>query len=116
MVAEGAAAFGEKGVEVVERLEVAVGDGFVDERPEVLGGLEFRRVGWQVDEPDASGTARFGSVCQPAPSSRRTMIRSRPAPVSRAKPASIISKSRLSMPSERYQTVSPLSGATKAVT
>ena len=38
-------------------------------------------------------------------------MRSRPAPVSRAKAAS-----SLSIPLERYQTVSPLAGATKPVT
>ena len=43
-------------------------------------------------------------------------MRSRPAPVSRANAASIISKNGLSMPLERYHTVSPLAGATKAVT
>lgn len=44
------------------------------------------------------------------------MMRSRPAPVSRAKAARSFSKKGLLMPSESYQTVSPLPGATKAVT
>ena len=44
------------------------------------------------------------------------MMRSRPAAVSRAKALSSSAKNGLSMPFERYQTVSPLAGATKAVT
>jgi hypothetical protein len=44
------------------------------------------------------------------------MMRSRPAPLARAKAASSVSKNRLSMPVDRYQTVSPLVGWTKAVT
>jgi hypothetical protein len=44
------------------------------------------------------------------------MMRSRPAPVVRAKAWSSSAKNGLSMPLERYQTVSPLAGATKAVT
>ena len=62
------------------------------------------------------GTARPGSVCQPALSSTRMMMRSFPAPVERAKAASSFSKNGLLMPFDRYQTVSPLAGATKAVT
>ena len=30
-----------------------VGERLVDERPEVFGWLQFRVVGWLVDEPDA---------------------------------------------------------------
>jgi hypothetical protein len=44
------------------------------------------------------------------------MMRSRPAPVSRAKASSSLAKKGLSIPFDRYQTVSPLVGATKAVT
>ena len=43
-------------------------------------------------------------------------MRSHPAPVSRAKASSSFAKNALSMPFDRYQTVSPLAGATKAVT
>ena len=59
---EEAAAFGEGGVERVERLEVAVDDGLVDQRPKVLGRLQLRGVGGQVDEPYAlgHGEARLG--------------------------------------------------------
>jgi hypothetical protein len=41
----------DRGVEVIDCLEVAIDDGLVDERPKVFGGLKFRRVGRQVDEP-----------------------------------------------------------------
>jgi hypothetical protein len=44
------------------------------------------------------------------------MMRSRPAPVSRANVSSSLAKKVLSMPFDRYQTVSPLEGATKPVT
>ena len=43
------------GIEIVDRVEVFVGERLVDERPEVLGRLQFRGVGWLVDEPDAVG-------------------------------------------------------------
>lgn len=57
-----AAALGEDGVELVERLEMPVGYRLVEEGPEVFGRLQFRRVGRQVDEPDAvgDGEARLG--------------------------------------------------------
>jgi len=44
------------------------------------------------------------------------MIRSRPAPASRAKSARVSSKSALSTPVARYQKLSPVAGETKAVT
>ena len=43
-------------------------------------------------------------------------MRSRPAPVSRAKASSSLAKKGLSRPFDRYQTVSPREGATKPVT
>jgi hypothetical protein len=63
-----------------------------------------------------SGTARPSGPCQPALSSTRMIWRSRPAPVCRAKPASSASKKGLERPLQRYQTVSPLVGWTKATT
>ena len=62
------------------------------------------------------GTTRLGSVCHPAPSSTSTTMRSRPAPTVWANSASNRSKNGLSIPFDRYQTVSPLTGWTKAVT
>jgi hypothetical protein len=44
------------------------------------------------------------------------MMRSRPAPDSRAKSARMASKSGLSMPVARYQKLSPVAGETKAMT
>ena len=44
--------------EFVERGERPVGDGFVGERPEVFGRLEFRGVGRQEAELDAVGDAQ----------------------------------------------------------
>ena len=44
------------------------------------------------------------------------MIRSRPAPASRAKSASVASNSFLSTPVARYQKLLPVAGETKAVT
>ena len=116
VVVEGDASLGDDGVEVGEGVEVPVDDGFVDVDPEGLGGLQLRGVGRQVDEADAFGDGEPGAVCQPAPSRTRMMIRSRPAPASRAKSARVSSKSSLSTPVERYQKLSPVAGETKAVT
>jgi hypothetical protein len=44
------------------------------------------------------------------------MMRSRPAPVSRAKSARRSSKSALEAPLARYQKLSPVAGETKAMT
>ena len=50
-----AASVGDDGIEIVDGVEVGVGERFIDERPQVLGGLELRAVGRLVDEPDAVG-------------------------------------------------------------
>lgn len=55
VVGQGHAPVGDDGVEVIERLEVAVDDGFVDMDPEGFGGLQLGGVGRQEDEPDALG-------------------------------------------------------------
>jgi hypothetical protein len=44
------------------------------------------------------------------------MMRSRPAPASRAKSARVSAKSSLSTPVPMYQKLSPVAGETKAVT
>jgi hypothetical protein len=46
--------------EFAEGGEGLVGDGFVGERPEVFGRLEFRGVGRQEAEPDAVGNLQLG--------------------------------------------------------
>lgn len=59
---ETAAALTEDGVKVVDGVEVIVGDRLVDEGPEALGRLQFRRIGRQIDKSDARRhvEARFG--------------------------------------------------------
>src|SRR5450759_2804250 len=52
---EMAASRADDDIEIIDCVEVFVGERFVDERPEVLGWLQFRAVGWLVDEPDAVG-------------------------------------------------------------
>ena len=59
-----AASVGDDGIEIVDGVEVGVGKRFIDERPQVLGGLELRAVGRLVDEPDAVGD---GEVLQTVP-------------------------------------------------
>src|ERR687894_3007451 len=115
---EPSAASGDGGLEVGERGEVPVDDGLVDQRPEVLGRLQLRTGGRQEDEADplGDGQASGAGPCQPALSSTRTMWRSRPAPVCRAKAASSSAKKGFDRPLARYRTVSPLVGCTKAIT
>ena len=61
---EMAASRADDDIEIVDCVEVFVGERFVDERPEVLGWLQFRAVGWLVDEPDAVGN---GEVLRAVP-------------------------------------------------
>src|SRR3954452_21170965 len=63
------------------------------------GGRERSRI--------PSGTTKFGSVCQPALSSSSTMMRSRPAPASRANRASSAAKNGLETPFDTDQNTSP---------
>ena len=55
-------------------------------------------------------------MCQPALSSPSTIMRSRPAPASRANNARSAAKNGLDTPFDTYQKVSPELGWTKAVT
>ena len=100
-----ATARGEDGAEFVQRGDMPVDDRLIDQGPEVLGGLEFGRIGRQEDEADPVGDGQtFGSM---------------PAgvvEVSRAKAASSAAKKGLERPLQRYQSVSPLVGCTKAAT
>jgi hypothetical protein len=52
---EMAASRADDGVEIVDCIQVYVGERFVDGRPEVLSWLQFRSVGWLANEPDAVG-------------------------------------------------------------
>ena len=40
-------------IEVIDGFEVFVDERLIDERPEALGGLEFRAAWRLIDEPDA---------------------------------------------------------------
>ena len=60
VVGEGDASFGDHGVEVGERIEVPVDDGFVHVDPEGLGGLQLGGVCREVDETDALGHDKTG--------------------------------------------------------
>ena len=51
--AQGRAPFGDHRVEFGQGLKMPVGDGFIDQRPEAFGGLEFRAVRRQEDQDDA---------------------------------------------------------------
>jgi hypothetical protein len=59
-----AASLSEDLIEIVDGVEVLVGERLIDERPQVLGGLEFGAVGRLVDQPDAIGD---GEIFWPVP-------------------------------------------------
>ncbi len=59
---EGDASFGDDGIEVGKPVEVPVGDRLVDVGPQGFCRLEFRRLGRQVDEPDALGNGERRGV------------------------------------------------------
>ena len=63
---EEAAALGQECIHVADGFKVLVDHRFVDERPEVFGGLQLRCVGRQVNEPQPVryGEAWFGVPCQ----------------------------------------------------
>ena len=99
---ENAAALGHDVLESGKRREGLVGERLVEDGPKVLGGLKLGRVWGQVDEPEALGHDQVGrSVCQPALSRTSTMMRSRPAPASRANSASSAAKNGLEMRTRR---------------
>src|SRR3954452_17162310 len=70
-------------------------------------GLSSGEDGGKSASRRPSGTTRFGAVCQPALSSPSTMMRSRPAPASRANKARSPAKNGLETPFETYQNTSP---------
>jgi hypothetical protein len=57
---EAAAALGDDGLEVGEGSEVPIGDGLVDQGPEMLGRLQLRAVGRQEDELPVSDELSCG--------------------------------------------------------
>ena len=116
LVGERRASCRDDAVEVGERRDVPVDDGFVDEGPQRLRRLDFRGVGGWKTRRMPSGTSSPASPCQPALSRVSTMRRPRPAPASSAKAFKSASKNGFDTPSETYQKVSPDAGETNAVT
>ena len=53
LLVEETASRGDGSIEIINRRKVCVDEWFVDERPEVLGGLQFRAAGRLIDKPDA---------------------------------------------------------------
>ena len=62
VVGECDAARGEDGIEVLEGVEVAVGDRLVEVDPECLGRLQLRGIWREVDETDAFGHGEWRGV------------------------------------------------------
>jgi len=56
------AAFGHDGIEFGEGFEVGVGERLIEDGPKTLGGLEFGRVGRQIDEFDAVRDGEAGGA------------------------------------------------------
>ena len=73
------ASFADDRVELLDRSDVFVDDGLVDEGPQGFRRLQLRRVGRKKNEPHAVGTLSPASPCQPALSMTSTMVRSTPA-------------------------------------
>src|SRR3954454_19201051 len=106
----------DRAFQIGEGRKVAVRERLIQNGPEVLGGLKLRGGRGQVGEPEAARPGRVGCGCQPPLSSPSTMMRSRPAPASRANKARSPAKNGLETPFETYQNTSPEIGCTKAVT
>ena len=114
-------AHGDDGAEFVERGEMPIDDGLVDQGPEMFRGLKLGRIGWQEDEADPVGD---GQVLGPMPA--RIVEHEDDAAlasgaglageVSRAKVASSAARKGLERPLQRHQIASPLVGCTKAAT
>ena len=119
---EPSAAFGDDGLELGERGEVPVDDRLVDQGPEMLGRLQLRAVGRQEHQADPLGDGQaLRSVPAGVVQHEDDVAFSAGAglpreAVFRAKLASSASKKGLERPLQRYQTVSPLVGCTKATT
>jgi hypothetical protein len=103
-------------IEVVDGFEVLVDERLIDKRPEALGGLEFRATWRLIDEPDAVWNWKIFRAMPAGIIELQDYDAIAAGAVSRAKAASSLAKNGLSIPLERYQTVSPLAGATKPVT
>jgi hypothetical protein len=50
---ESVAALGDDGVQILQCFEILIGEGFIEQRPQMLGGLELGTIGRQIDQEDA---------------------------------------------------------------
>src|SRR5829696_4187807 len=103
-------------LEISKGREVPIGEGLIQDGPEVLGELKLGRVWGQVDQPDPIRHDQVRCGVPAGVSSPSTMMRSRPAPASRATKARSAAKNGFEMPFDMYQKVSPEIGWVKAVT
>ena len=92
-----------------------IGERLVDERPEVLGGLQLGTVRRLEDEPDA---IRYLEVLRPMPAGVVELQDDAlgPAPTDLAKSARMASNISLLMLFETFHTVWPVADWTKPVT
>ena len=109
---QGNAAFADNFFDVLDGLEIGVGERLVDKLPKVLGCSSGLWEGWKTRRMP-SGTVRFSGPCQPAPSSCSTMRLFLPAPADLAKSARMASNISLQTALETFHTVAPLAGSTK---
>jgi len=103
-------------LEISKGREVPIGEGLIQDGPEVLGELKLGRVAGQGDQPEALGHDQVRCGVPAGVSSPRAMMRSRPAPASRATKARSAAKNGFEMPFDMCRKVSPEIGWVKAVT
>ena len=100
-----------------ERVEVLVGDGLVDMRPERLGRRELGGVGRQVDEAEALGHDEAGrAVPAGVVEHEQDHAVGSGARLAGEEREHVLEVARGTMPVERDQKLSPVAGETKAVT
>ena len=116
IVDELSAAIGENGVDVGERFEATVCDGFVDERPQAFGGLQVWGVGRKKDQTQALGNREPGLAMPPGIVEGQNNAALFACADRLGEVGQQLSKNGLLTPSDRYRTVSPPVGCTKAVT
>ena len=103
-------------VEIVDGCEMLVDDWLVDERPEAFGGLQLGTVGWQIGERDAGGD---GEVFRRVPTGIVELEEDdaiTPGAGCLREGCEQLGEERLVDAVRHYQTVSPVAGATKAMT
>jgi len=111
------ASLGDDFVELINGGDMLVDDGLVDERPQRLRRLQFRRVGREKDEPHAveNSQPRFAMPASVVDHENDGSVNAS-AGFTRKKVSSSASKNGFDTPSNKYQKVSPVAGDTKAVT